>query len=65
MSIPKLQNFFDKRLSFSDMDYEILDAFKTCVNFSKLHPEIIFTRVDKGNVTIALNKYDYNQKMVF
>jgi len=32
-------------------------------NFVRKNPEIIFTRADKGNITVALNKSNYIKKM--
>jgi len=31
--------------------------------FVKEHPEVFFIRTDKGNVTVALNKSQYIEKM--
>jgi len=36
---------------------------KTTAKFCKKNPNIIFTRVDKGNVTVAMNREEYNNKM--
>jgi len=32
-------------------------------SFIKNNPDIIFTRADKGNTVVALNRIDYNNKM--
>jgi len=32
-------------------------------SFTKQHPEILFTKADKGNTTVILNKDDYINKM--
>jgi len=33
------------------------------IDFQRKNPEIIFTRANKGNITVALNKNDYHKKM--
>jgi len=35
----------------------------TVTRFCKDNPDIIFTRADKGNVTVALNKDEYVKKI--
>ena len=36
---------------------------KETKNFIKNNPDIIFTKADKGNVTVALTRNDYNEKV--
>jgi len=36
---------------------------RTCKIFIKNNPDVIFTRADKGNVTVALDRNDYNSKI--
>jgi len=36
---------------------------KTTARFCKENPNIIFTRADKGNVTVAMDREEYNKKM--
>jgi len=36
---------------------------RTCKIFIKNNPDVIFTRTDKGNVTVALDRNDYNSKI--
>jgi len=35
---------------------------RTCKIFIKNNPDVIFIRTDKGNVTVALDRNDYNSK---
>jgi len=37
--------------------------YNSTKNFLKKHPEILVTRADKGNVTVALNYKEYFSKM--
>lgn len=37
---------------------------KSTVSFCKEHPDIFFTRVDKGNITVAMDRQVYNNKML-
>jgi len=36
---------------------------KTCNQFIKNNPQIIFTRADKGNTTVILERNEYINKM--
>jgi len=47
----------------TDLDREILDALFAAKIFTKRNPEIIFTRSDKGNTVVALDRTDYINKM--
>jgi len=37
--------------------------FKSTVNFNKEHPNIIFTKADKGNITVVLEREFCIKKM--
>jgi len=47
----------------SSTDLQILDAVSATKKFIKDNPEVLFTRADKGNTVVALNKTDYMSKM--
>jgi len=47
----------------SDMDERILDAVHVTKKFVKDNPDILFTRADKGNTVVALDRSDYIKKM--
>jgi len=53
LSNPKLDN--NKKLLFS--------WYHSTENFIKEHPEILFTKANKGNITVALKIDDYLSKM--
>ena len=36
---------------------------KEAKNFVKNNPDIVFTKADKGNTTVALTRTDYNDKV--
>jgi len=47
----------------SNIDLEILDAVSFTKKFIKENPELLFTRADKGNTVVALDRTDYMNKM--
>lgn len=47
----------------SDIDHSIIHALKTTSLFVKSHPSIVFTKADKSNATVAINRNDYIYKM--
>jgi len=47
----------------TDIDYSILSAVSATKMFIKNNPSILFTRADKGNSVVALDKEEYIQKM--
>jgi len=44
-------------------DRKIINLLNTTNNFLKMNPNIIYTRADKGNITVALNRNDYINKV--
>lgn len=40
-----------------------MSASKSVKNFIRTNPDVIFTNADKGNVTVALDRIDYVEKM--
>jgi len=47
----------------TEIDKEILDSVHTTKKFIKNNPDILFTRADKGNIVIALDRNEYIHKM--
>jgi len=47
----------------SRLDLDILASVSSTKKFIKHNPDIIFTRADKGNTTVALDRMDYINKM--
>jgi len=47
----------------NDIDHNILSAVSATKRFIKNNPDILFTRADKSNTVIALDKNDYILKM--
>ena len=41
----------------------ILDAARSVKEFMRINPNIIFTKADKGNVTVAIERTEYVNKM--
>jgi len=44
-------------------DPKIINLVKTTNKFIKNNPNLIYTRADKGNITVTLNKSDYINKI--
>jgi len=40
-----------------------MDLENLTIRFCKNNPNILFTKADKGNVTVAINKEEYMNKM--
>ena len=58
--IDKFRNDFPK----NDLNDKLLcDWVRTTKRFVKDHPEILISKADKGNVTVAQNKFEYISKM--
>ena len=45
------------------IDKTIINRYKKTQKFIKEHPEILFTRADKGNTTVAIHQKDYITKI--
>lgn len=62
--IPKLKNYYNEKTSnHSIIDNKLLQMHKLTQQFIKQHPNIIFTRADKGNITVAIDKNEYLSQM--
>jgi len=46
-------------LSNNQLNPRLSSLDRTCRIFIKKNPDVIFTRADKGNITVALNREDY------
>jgi len=44
-------------------DVKIIKLLNTTKEFLKNNPNIIFIRADKGNITVAVNKIEYTNKI--
>ena len=59
--VSKLDSFMVKDYN-TDVEDEILSFYKATTSFCKMNSNVIFTRGDKGNVTIALDRNKYIKK---
>jgi len=62
-SIPVIHNLTSQTLYKDHIDTQIIDLMKITNEFVKNNPNIIFTRADKGNITVALDKTEYLNKI--
>ncbi|KMQ88038.1 reverse transcriptase [Lasius niger] len=60
---PIINNLSNYTFKNSPLEREIISASLASKNFIHDNPDVIFTRADKGNVTVALDKTDYMYKM--
>lgn len=58
-----INNFTNYSFTQSPMDKELIGASLSVWNFLHDNPDVIFTKADKGNVIVTLNKVDYLDKM--
>jgi len=62
-SVPIMHNLMSSSLHMDINDRRIVELLKSTSNFIKNNPDIIYTRADKGNITVALNRIEYLSKM--
>ncbi|XP_025264619.1 uncharacterized protein LOC112637990 [Camponotus floridanus] len=62
-SFPIINSFHNSILHKSPSDKVILKSLNATKKFTRDNPDILFTRADKGNITVALNKDDYLSNM--
>jgi len=61
--VPFFHRFIHKKAGENVIEKTLSSLEKLTNSFCKNNPDIIFTRADKGNVTVALNKEVYNKRM--
>jgi len=61
--IPQFHKFLHLKTTVNTTTELLTSLTNSTKNFCQKNPEIIFTRADKGNITVALNKNDYFKKM--
>ncbi|KYN05844.1 hypothetical protein ALC62_03219 [Cyphomyrmex costatus] len=57
-AVLKLENFLANNIN-NNNDKLALNNYNKTIDFCKNSPNIVFTKADKGNVTVALDKSDY------
>ncbi|KYN12431.1 hypothetical protein ALC57_15398, partial [Trachymyrmex cornetzi] len=62
-SVPILEKFHNDFIKSDSNSKLLFNWIKSTDKFVKEHPEVLFSKADKGNVTVALNKVDYINKM--
>jgi len=58
-SIPFIHNLLSRSSNVNPTDTKLLDRLKITNKFIKDNPNIIYTRADKGNITVALDNNEY------
>jgi len=62
-SIPVIHNLLSRALYKDPTDFKIMKSLQITKKFMKNNPNIIFTKADKGGVTVALDKNEYTHKI--
>ena len=62
-AISKLFDFLHKKVERKNFEMELFHMHRITCQSCQEHSEIIFTNVDKGNVTVALNRDSYVEKI--
>jgi len=62
-SMPIIHNLMSKSLYKESTDIQIIDLIKITNKFIKNNLNIIFTKADKENITVALEKTEYLNKI--
>jgi len=63
ITIPFFHRLIHNRNSEKMIEKKIIELKNVTVKFCKSNPNVIFTRADKGNVTVAIDKTDYLNKI--
>jgi len=61
--IPFFHRLIHKKNSENIIEKKLIEMNKVTINFCKNNPDVIFTRADKRNVTVALHKIEYLNKI--
>jgi len=61
--IPQFHRFLHTESLKNTTNEKLIALHNYTIDFQRKNPEIIYTRADKGNITVALNKMDYFKKM--
>lgn len=59
-----LDNFIKQRIPMTQLEKNLLAKANIVKKFIKHNPDILFTRADKGNITVAILKNDYITKIL-
>jgi len=62
-TIPFFHRLIHKKVSENKIDKTLISLKNSTLRFCKNNPNIMFTRADKGNVTVAINREEYINKI--
>jgi len=63
LAASSLERFVNNRPHLNNFNKELINRINHTRSFINDHPSILFTKADKGNVTVALDKEDYLKKI--
>jgi len=61
--IPFFNRLINKKESVNNLDKRLINLENSTKKFCKNNPNILFTKADKGNVTVAIDREEYIEKM--
>ena len=64
ISLPILKKLSFFSISKNDVNKKIAQLIKATKEFLKHNPNIVFTKANKGNITVALNNNGYKSKVL-
>ncbi|XP_018360143.1 PREDICTED: THAP domain-containing protein 2-like [Trachymyrmex cornetzi] len=64
ITLPILKKLSSFSFEKTEVNTKIIQLFKTTKDFLRQNPNVILTKADKGNITVALNKNDYRSKVL-
>ncbi|XP_071579989.1 uncharacterized protein [Temnothorax nylanderi] len=59
-----LKLFLNKNIHVEYIDRYILREFSNCQRFLRNNPDIFVTKADKGQITVIMDRTDYNDRMI-
>jgi hypothetical protein len=62
-AITYINRSLNNKMPLNSTDLKLDSLYKNALNFCRLNPDVIFTRADKGNVTVSLDKNTYLTQM--
>lgn len=63
MVVSTLKDYIKNNILINNNDKTIQDLCRSVYQYSKHNKDMLFTRADKGSVTVAIDRATYNNKM--
>jgi len=63
-AVPIIKRIFNTTNNINNNEKFLIRCLHHTKSFVLNNPDIIFTKADKGNATVAMDSLDYNKKMI-